>query len=136
MLYFKQVTVDIDGQDGFEGGNQLYNVARTTLSDCSVKYTLSFLDEDHPNPWIDEAYDQIRLSVHGRIVDVEVFYVQSSGIYFDGVWSNNESFFTWIGPHGTTTKSFSSTVYVSNTWNHNFDTTDENTSMSKFTWVF
>ncbi len=49
---FKQVTVDINGQDGFEGGNQLYNVVRTTMSDCSVKYTLSFLDEDHPNSWV------------------------------------------------------------------------------------
>ena len=133
---FKQVNVDINGQYGFEGGNQLYNVARTTLSDCSVKYTLSFLDEDHPNSWIDAAYDEIRLHTYGRIADVEVFYVQSSGIFFDDTWSDNEDFFVWVGPHGTTTKPFSSTVYVSNTWNHNFDVVDENPSMSKFTWLF
>ena len=67
VQYFKQVTVDITGQSGFEGGNQLFNVARTLLSDCSVKYTLSFLDEDHPIPWIDSWYDDVRMDVYGRI---------------------------------------------------------------------
>ncbi len=81
------------------------------------------------------AYDQVRLHTYDRITDVEVFYVQSSGIFFDDTWSDGDDFFVWFGPHGTTTKPFSSTVYVSNAWNHNFDVIDENPSMSKFTWL-
>lgn len=132
---FKQVTIDITGQSGFEGGNQLSNVSRIIMPNCDVKYTLSFIDEDHPNPWIDASYDQIRLVIHERIADIEVFYVTLSGIYFDDTWSQGQDFFVWVGPHGTFTRPFSSTVYVSNTWNHNFDIVDENPGMSKFTWL-
>lgn len=92
---FKQVQEDIDGAFLFEGGNQLYNVARETLSNCDVKYTLSFLDEDHPIPGVDQAYDQIRLAAYDRITDVEVFYVQSDEIYFDGTWSQGQDFGAW-----------------------------------------
>ncbi len=135
ISYFKQVQQDIDGGFFFEGNNELYNVARETLSNCVVKYTLSFLDEDHPVPGIDQAYDQLRLKIHGRIADVEVFYVQSNGINFLETYSNGQDFGS-LGIHYTTIKPFSNTVYVSNTWNHMMDVVDENSSKSKFTWLF
>ncbi len=135
ITYFVQVEEDINGSFFFEGNNELYNVARENLSNCAVKYTLSFLDEDHPVPGIDQAYDLVRLNIYERIADVEVFYVQSNGINFLKTWSNGQDFGS-LGIHHTAIKPFSNTVYVSNTWNHMMDVVDENTSKSKFTWLF
>ena len=134
--YFKQAVVDVNGQSGFEGGNALFEVEREAITECYVKYTLSFHDEDHPNPWLDDWYDQYRLDAYGRIHDIEEFYVHSGGIYIPSAWSNGQDFFTWTPTHYGTTMSHSTTIYVSNTWNHQMDITDENPGMPKLTWLF
>ena len=136
VRYFKQVHADISGQANFEGDNDLESVVKTTMSDCSVKYTLTFTDEDHPIPWIDSWYDDIRMDVYGRITDIETFYVDDDQIEFIGVWSDEQTFYKLIPLHYTSEMSFQNTVYVSNTWNHMMSTEDTNPSMWKTTHVF
>ena len=127
---------DISGNANFEGDNDLESVVKTTMSDCSVKYTLTFTDEDHPIPWIDSWYDDVRMDVYGRITDIETFYVDDDQIEFIGVWSDEQTFYKLIPLHYTSEMSFQNTVYVSNTWSHMMSTEDTNPSMWKTTHVF
>ena len=132
---FKQLNVDITGQFGFEGDNDLETVQRVDLSSCLREYTLTFTDEDHPVAYIDAAYDIIRLYEYGRIQDVEKFYVSNGDVWFLDSGSKTQTFWILTVPvHYQDVNSFSNTVYVSNTWNHLMDTSNTNSGASMKTW--
>lgn len=147
----KQPLVDINGGSGtdghgndynVEGGNDLYSVdvgevwlyqeettcPTSALAELYTMYTLHYYDEDHRYPGWDEFYDDIRLNTYGRIEDIETFYVRKSDntICFEGIWSNDESFYPFWGQHGDEILSSTSTIYVT-VWNHAMDDdTDDN----------
>ena len=132
VTQFKQVTIDI--AVGTVGDNPLETVQRNNLSSCLREYTLTFKDEDHPDPTIDVAYDAYRLAVYGTIKDVEKFYVSNGDIWFLDTASKSQTFNTFWPTHYQEVNSFSSSVYVSNTWNHLMDTSNTNPSYSITTW--
>jgi hypothetical protein len=131
---FKQLNVDITGQIGFNGGNGLETVQRNNLSTCLREYTLTFSDEDHPVPATDLAYDLVRIQIYGTIKDVEKFYVSNGDVWFLDTGSKSQSFWTLVPTHYQDVNSFSSTVYVSNTWNHMMDTSNTNSGAPLTTW--
>ena len=131
---FKQLNVDITGQIGFHGHNDLETVQRNNLSTCLREYTLTFSDEDHPVPGTDQAYDAVRLQIYGTIKDVEKFYVSNGNVWFLDTGSLSQSFWTLVPTHYQDVNSFSSTVYVSNTWNHMMDTSNTNSGAPLTTW--
>lgn len=136
ITHFKQVKVDIDGQFGFEGQNELQTVEKRKLSSCLTKYTLTFADEDYPIPGVDQVYDQIRINQYDRIEDIESFYVSNGKVVFVDSGSKNETFFIVTPPgHHYDSNAFSNTVYVSNTWNHMMDTSNTNPNIPLKTWI-
>ncbi len=132
---FKQLKVDINGQPGFEGDNDLETVKKQKLSSCLTKYTLTFADEDHPIPHVDANYDIYRLYEYGRIQDIESFYVSNGKVWFLDSGSKSQSFWILTVPiHHQDINNFSDTVYVSNTWNHMMDTSNTNSGAPLKTW--
>lgn len=142
IAYWVQVYPDVYGGSGYDDAGNYYNVngnndlykVRAEYTSTWVKYTLYFRDEDHPDPLTDAAYDVWRLLYYGRIEDIESFTVENSTINFSGIWDNNKTYAEWWGQHGNKTRSYTTTVYVSNVWNHAVDTYDKNPSMSKVWW--
>jgi len=132
VTQFKQVTIDI--AVGVVGDNPLQTVVRNDMSSCLREYTLTFKDEDHPNPIIDVAYDAYRLVKFETVKDIEKFYVSNGDIWFLDTGSNSQTFNVPWPTHYLDVNSFSSSVYVSNTWNHLMDTTNTNPSYSITTW--
>jgi len=138
---YSQLRVDVRGGEfngyTFEGNNKLYGVTYTdNKRTCERTYTLSFIDEDHPNPVWDVLYDAYRQGEYGRTHDVEMFIITNNNmITFPNTWSSVHGYDYTLnglwdprGFHGTTTKSYTpgQTIYVSNTWNHMMDTIDTN----------
>lgn len=142
IYYWKQVTVDITGGSGYDDAGKYYNVngnndlykVKAEYTSTWVKYTLYFKDEDHPDPITDALYDVWRLLYYGRIEDIESFTVENNTINFNGIWDNDKTYAEPVGQHGNKTRSYGTTVYVSNVWNHAMDKYDNNPSMSKTTW--
>ena len=104
-------------------------------STCERTYTLSFLDEDHPE--LDAFYDGLRWLLFNRVHDIESFtIINNNQIEFDDAWSSSNDYdcMTWthLGCHATTTKSYipGQTIYVSNIWNHMMDTSNTNSGYS------
>ncbi len=142
IYYWVQVYPDVYGGSGYDDAGKYYNVnghndlyyVVAEYTSTWVKYTLYFYDEDHPDPITDALYDAWRLLYYGRIEDIESFTVQNSTIAFNSIWDNNMTYAEWWGQHGTITRSYRTTVYVSNVWNHAMDTYDKNPSMGKIWW--
>lgn len=142
IYYWKQVTVDITGGSGYDDAGKYYNVngdndlyqVQAEYTATWVRYTLYFEDEDHPDPLTDAAYDAWRWLYYGRIEDIESFTVENNTINFNGIWDNDKTYAEPIGQHGNKTRSYGTTVYVSNVWNHAMDKYDNNPSMGKTTW--
>jgi len=142
---WKQITVDRTGGSGTDSANNSYNIEggndftylSTSYTSTKVTYTLTFADEDHPDPWWDAFWDDWRQVRYNRITDIESFTVDSNGINFDGIWSNNKTFAEFWGQHESIVRSYSSgsPVYISNVWNHSLDTSNENSGMSITTWT-
>ncbi len=133
IILFRQSKIDIDGGTlndyKFEGDNKLISVDRNTLKNCSVEYTLTFKDEDHPK-W-DSKYDSVRGDHYGRIQDIETFIVkQNDKVQYDDIWSDDKSYdyllFGIFGQHAYHTGDFDRVMYVANTWNHAMDTENTN----------
>ncbi len=142
---WKQVTVDVNGGSGTDsagnsydinGGNQL-SILRTTYTSSQVTYTLTFADEDHPDPSWDVFWDNWRRIQYQRTTDIESFTVNSNGVVFADIWDNDRTFAEFWGQHGAKTRSYNSgmSIYVSNVWNHAMDTSNENLDMSITTWT-
>lgn len=142
---WKQVSVDINGGSGtdsasndydIDGGNDFSSLT-TSWTSTKTTYTLTFDDEDHPDPWWDDFWDDWRQTYYGRTTDIESFTVDSSGINFNGIWDNDKTFAEFYGQHGNKVRSYSSgsPVYISNVWNHAMDTSNENSGMSITTWT-
>ncbi|WP_067960121.1 hypothetical protein [Nitrosopumilus sp. Nsub] len=119
-----------------DGGNDFSSLS-TSYTSTKVTYTLTFDDEDHPDEWWDDFWDNWRSVQYGRTTDIESFYVTSAGINFNGIWDNDKTFAEFYGQHGNKVRSYSSgsPVYISNVWNHAMDTTNENSGMSMTTWT-
>ncbi len=95
LFLFRQSEIDLYGDQlngyDFLGYNKLLSVDRMILDDCSVAYTLTFKDEDHPS--IDMLYDIIRQNTYNRIQDVEIFYIQNGNeIRYDNIWSDGKEY--------------------------------------------
>lgn len=142
---WKQVTVDINGGSdtdsagnsyNIDGSNQL-SILRTTYTSSQVTYTLTFADEDHPNPFWDKFWDNWRQIEYGRTTDIESFTVNRDGVVFSDIWDNDKTFAEFWGQHGMKTRSYYSgmSIYISNVWNHAMDTSNENSDMSITTWT-
>ncbi len=137
---WKQVTHDRTGGSGTDSSGNSYNIngnnhftsLSTSYTSSKVTYTLTFKDEDHPNPFWDKFWDNWRQIQYGRTTDIESFTVDSNGVKFPGIWDNDKTFAEFMGQHGTKTRSYYSgmSIYVSNVWNHAMDTTNENPGMS------
>lgn len=142
IYYWVQVYPDVYGGSGYDDAGKYYNVngdndlykVRAEYTSTWVKYTLYFYDEDHPDPTTDALYDAWRLLWYGRIEDIESFTVENNTINFNGIWDNNMTYAEWWGQHGNKTRSYTTTVYVSNVWNHAMDRYDKNPSMGKVWW--
>lgn len=142
IYYWKQVTVDINGGSGYDDAGKYYNVngnndlyqVKAEYTATWIRYTLYFKDEDHPDPITDAVYDAWRWLYYGRIEDIESFTVENNTINFNGIWDNDKTYAEPIGQHGNKTRSYGTTVYVSNVWNHAMDRYDNNPSMGKTTW--
>ncbi len=152
---FTQVLPDINGGIGRDiysnpynvnGKNDLYQIRVENGKNCIftwcyaryTKYTLYFLDEDHPDPTIDILYDYWRQFYYGRIQDIESFVVTNGIIDFNGIWDNNRAYAEFYGQNGAMTRTYAanSKVYVSNVWNHAMDTLDKNKNLGKITWIY
>ena len=142
---WKQVTVDINGGSGTDsagnsyninGGNQL-SILQTTYTSSQVTYTLTFADEDYPDPNWDVFWDNWRQIQYQRTTDIESFTVDSDGVVFADMWDNDNTFAEFWGQHGEKTRSYHSgmSIYISNVWNHAMDISNENSDMSITTWV-
>ncbi len=138
--HWVQVYDDIHGGQGTDdaglgyninGDNDLYRLVIYYHVGDRVTYELWFRDEDHPDPGWDQWWDAQRLNLYGRIEDVESFYIENNVIHFDGIWSNDKTFAFPIGQHGTQTRNYTDTIYVSNVWNHAMDVNDENPGLGK-----
>ena len=152
---FTQVLPDVNGGIGRDinsnpynvnGNNDLYQISVENGKNCIftwcyaryTKYTLYFLDEDHPDPTIDILNDYWRQIYYGRIQDIESFVVTNGIINFNGIWDNNRAYAEFYGQNGAMTRSYAanSKVYVSNVWNHAMDTLDKNTNMGNVSWIY
>ena len=135
-------TIDIAG--GSYGGHDFNGDTNLCLvlyndnsSACERTYSLSFYDEDHPNydAVYDAVYDALRCLLFNRTFGIEAFTIKNNNqIIFDNTYSSNNDFdcLDWFhGCHSTFTKTYypSSTVYVSNTWNHMMNTHDTNPNL-------
>ncbi len=138
--HWVQVYDDIHGGQGTDdaglgfninGDNDLYKLVIYYHVGDRVTYELWFRDEDHPDPGWDQWWDAQRLNQYGRIEDVESFYIEDNVIHFDNIWSNDKTFAFPIGQHGTQTRDYTDTIYVSNVWNHAMDINDENPGLGK-----
>jgi hypothetical protein len=152
---FFQPIVDITGGSGYddngnyydvEGNNDLYLVEIEQvylyeedtycpvdgLAELYTMYTMYYYDEDHRDPAWDAYYDDLRRAIYGRIEDIETFYVRVSdnSICFDGIWSNDETFYPFWGQHGIATFPYTSTIYIA-VWNHALDVDDDNENLDK-----
>ncbi len=136
---FKQLDFDINGVPLiFHGQNDLLSVSKTSISSCLKQYELTFADEDHPVPGVDQAYDAWRITEYGTIQDVEIFYVSENYIFFTGgpgTGSGSQGFLTPVPIHYNTSQGIASSVYVSNTWNHMMGTHNTNTGDTLTTWI-
>ena len=119
----------------WDGNNDLLSVAKTSVSSCLKEYELTFADEDHPVPGLDQLYDQYRIQEYGTIQDVESFFVSENYIFFVGTYSGSQGFLTSVPQHLDGTKSWASSVYVSNTWNHMMSTHNTNSGDTLTTWI-
>lgn len=139
---YKQILKDITGGSGTDDNGNSFNInGNNDLIQVDVEgvpplyntfiYTLTYKDEDHPDPTLDALYDQFRKIWYGRIEDIESFTVYVWGeIVFDGIWSNDQTFAA-SGQHGDATFSGGpSTVYIA-VWNHAMDINDDNPSLAK-----
>jgi len=138
---YQQVELDIDGGTygghAFNGDNDLYLVLyEDDPSRCERTYTLSFLDEDHPDH--DALYDALRFFMFNRVFDIESFTIRNNNqIVFDDTWSSTDQYdcleSAIYGCHRSGTLNYTpgQTVYVSNTWNHMMSTSDTNPSLTK-----
>ena len=141
---WKQVTADIDGGSGTDSAGNSYNIngnnqlsaVQATYTSSQVTYTLTFADEDHPDPNWDEFWDNWRQIRYQRVADIESFTVNSDGVVFNNIWDNDRTFAEFWGQHGDNTRSYYSgmSIYVSNVWNHAMDTSNENSAMPITTW--
>ena len=143
--HFAQPWVDITGGSGYDDAGNPYNIdGNNDLINVDIEsnppyytvftYTLTFKDEDHPDPTLNSIYDKWRLIEYGRIEDIETFYAYASGsIVFIDIWSNDKTFAYWWGSHGDNSFPGVDTVYIA-VWNHAFDVDDDNPSLSKKLW--
>jgi len=132
--------VDITGGAGFDDGwwpyaiNGNNDLIQVELSEdiYYYTYTLTYKDEDHPDPELDATYDAYRLIRYGRIEDVETFsiYKPTNQIFFVEIWSNDKTFAYPIGQHGNANFPVQSAIYIA-VWNHAMDVDDDNPSLSK-----
>ena len=142
---WKQVTVDINGGSGTDSAGNSYNinagnqlsVLRTTYTASQVTYTLTFADEDHPDPNWDIFWDNWRQIQYARTTDIESFTVDSDGVVFADIWDKDKTFAEFWGQHGEKTRSYHSgvSIYISNVWNHAMYTSNENSDMPITTWT-
>lgn len=142
---WKQVTVDRTGGTGTDSASNDYDIngdndfSSLSISYTSTKstYTLTFDDEDHPDPDWDDFWDDWRQVRYNRTTDIETFTVDSTGVVFDGIWSNGKTFAEFWGQHEDKTRTYSSgmSIYISNVWNHSLDTINENSGMAMTTWT-
>lgn len=142
---WKQVAVDRfggSGSDGngdtfdIDGDNQLFRVTTVNTTD-EVLYTLEFLDEDHPNPIIDRAYDVVRIPIFLTTTDIEFFTVDKDGVHFYDIWSDDYKFAYFWGNHAKSVQPYSEgmTIFVSNTWNHSMGIENNNSDMDMIEWT-
>ncbi len=137
-----------------QGGNPLlkgYYYLWTFSNYYVIELTFVFADEDHPDPTLDYSYDIVRLAQHGRIEDIETFYIytDSNGnptwLYLcyngTGTHSRDQTFNVWFPNHYCDWVPASEFDWVNNrpkvyinTWNHLFGEYDTNTDLSDKTW--
>jgi hypothetical protein len=147
-LRLVQVSADVYGGAGFDGGyrpynvnggNQLYRVDWNSGSGYTL-YQCRFRDEDVPSPaGADATYDAYRLAVYGTLEDTQGFYIRNNNqIEFGNDYDNGNTYGTVVGQHGYALLSWSTgtPVYVSNVWNHAMSTTDRNLNMAKVNYYY
>ena len=140
---FYQCNVDIDGGSGDDdfnfhynvnGDNDLYKIEFWDNNDYNFTYKLWYYDEDHPDPALDFAYDQLRLLAGGTYEDLALFTVEKyndNTVYLIKCYSNIMTYGYPAGNHGNLDRPWTSNIYVSNIWNHDIDVYDSNPSMAK-----
>jgi hypothetical protein len=147
-LTLVQVTADITGGTGRDGantpytvngGNQFYRISYNYYPGAYTFYVLQYRDEDMPDPSLDYAYDQYRLSVYGTIEDTQSFVIYPDGridFSINSIWDNGHSYATAIGQHGNIIRPWNTgtSIYISNVWNHAMDIYDRNSNMAKTTY--
>ena len=140
-----------DNDKYYQGGNIITDFTNSPLSEhsdspeyssCDLRYKITFIDEDHPDPHLNVGYDVYRAFRYLTISDIEVFYIINGDIVFTNELnsvryshsgSGSHEFYDlagYRGYHVVGSESFSNTIYV-NTWNHMMSTTDTNPTMSK-----
>jgi hypothetical protein len=143
-----QVSADVYGGSGFDGGwrpysvnggNQLYRVDWNSGSGWAL-YQCRFYDEDVPSPaGADATYDAYRLAVYGTIEDTQGFYIYNNNqVEFGNDYDNGNTYGTVVGQHGYALLPWSTgtPIYISNVWNHAMSTTDRNSNMAKVTYYY
>lgn len=147
-LTLVQVSADVYGGAGFDGGlrpynvnggNQLYRVDWNSGSGYAL-YQCRFYDEDVPSPaGADATYDAYRLAVYGTLEDTQGFFIYNNNqIEFGNDYDNGNTYGTVVGQHGYALLSWSTgtPVYISNVWNHAMSTTDRNSNMAKVNYYY
>jgi hypothetical protein len=152
-LTLVQVSADVDGGVGLDGGlrpynvngdNDLFSVTVDTSYSGMDLYECHFYDEDVPYPNLDYDYDLFRLAEYGTLQDLQGFFIYDpnpSGqryIEFGNDWDNGNSYGTVVGQHGAATLSWSvgTQIYISNVWNHAMGLVDRNSNMAKYTYYY